>query len=141
MTVELIGFSGGHTESDLVLFLPRQRILFTGDLLFSGHHPWLGDGSPQLWSRQLDSLLMLRPRILLPGHGDSADADDILLMKQYFGTVSERAADYLNSGKDPSADEQLIPEAPYDRWHLVNFFRMNVAAVFEQLKTIGKTIH
>lgn len=45
-SAELITFTGGHTGSDTVLYLPKDGIVFAGDLLFVGCHPFLGDGDP-----------------------------------------------------------------------------------------------
>ncbi len=43
-TAELIDFAGGHTESDSVLYLPQEGIVFIGDLLSIDFHPYLGGG-------------------------------------------------------------------------------------------------
>lgn len=44
--VILKAMPNGHSEGDLVLYLPDDRIAFMGDLLFVGRHPWLPDGNP-----------------------------------------------------------------------------------------------
>ncbi len=56
-TARLQAFEGGHTGSDLILWLPDLGLVFTADLLFVGCHPYLADGDPD---RLLSALRALR---------------------------------------------------------------------------------
>jgi cyclase len=58
-----------HTAGDLIVWLPKERILVTGDMLQPGL-PYLGDGFILDWANALDSLKALGPAVVLPGHGD-----------------------------------------------------------------------
>jgi len=57
-----------HTDCDLTVYDPASRILFTGDLLFSGHVPVL-DGSLKGWLKALDGLAAVPAERVVPGHG------------------------------------------------------------------------
>lgn len=58
----------GNTDGDLVAWLPRQRILETGDLVVAPIP--FGFGSyPGSWQRVLTELIAMRPRVIVPGHG------------------------------------------------------------------------
>ncbi len=59
----------GHTKGDLLVWLPKERILFGGDLVFDGRLPFLGSGNSKSWIRCLDEILKLKPKALFPGHG------------------------------------------------------------------------
>jgi glyoxylase-like metal-dependent hydrolase (beta-lactamase superfamily II) len=59
----------GHTESDMVLLLPEDKILFAGDILFIESHPWLGDGFLEEWIEYLEELKKLDVDQIVPGHG------------------------------------------------------------------------
>lgn len=58
-----------HTPGDLIAWLPEERVLFTGDLVFNGHWPVLWDADPCGWLSALDSLRSLHPDTVVPGHG------------------------------------------------------------------------
>lgn len=75
-----------HTDGDLVVWLPKERILVTGDLL-QPNAPYMGDGYLADWANVLDSLLALRPATVLPGHGDAFS--DM--------AVAERLRDYMRA--------------------------------------------
>ncbi|MBL8959674.1 MAG: MBL fold metallo-hydrolase, partial [Gemmatimonadetes bacterium] len=57
-----------HTSGDLVVWLPKERILVTGDLLQPGL-PYMGDGFLDQWATVLDTLRAMDPAVVLPGHG------------------------------------------------------------------------
>ncbi|MEN3028486.1 MAG: MBL fold metallo-hydrolase [Aquificaceae bacterium] len=59
-----------HTDGDLVLWMPRRKILFAGDLVFGGRVPFLGSGNSRTWLLCLERISELSPDILLPGHGE-----------------------------------------------------------------------
>ncbi len=58
-----------HTEGDLVVWLPKERVLATGDLL-QPSLPYMGDGFIRQWADVLDTLKALNPAVILPGHGE-----------------------------------------------------------------------
>jgi glyoxylase-like metal-dependent hydrolase (beta-lactamase superfamily II) len=60
----------GHTGGDLVVYLPRERVVATGDLLTAGP-AYLGDGYFADWLSTLDTLRSLEFETVLPGHGDA----------------------------------------------------------------------
>lgn len=65
-----IGFFGrGHTGGDVVVYLPQERVLVTGDLVGDGRIPYLGDGYLDEWAATLERLGGLDVEAILPGHG------------------------------------------------------------------------
>ena len=68
---EIVIFHPGpaHTAGDLVVWLPKEKILVTGDML-QPNLPYLGDGFIPQWANALDSLKAMGPAVVLPGHGD-----------------------------------------------------------------------
>lgn len=68
-TIELLFLGRGHTAGDIVVHLPAEGIVITGDLV-TAPTPLVGTTSfPHDFARTLDRLLELHPRILIPGHG------------------------------------------------------------------------
>ncbi len=58
----------GHTGGDVVVFLPAERVVFTGDLLLASA-PYLGDSFPEEFIHTLDKLKELDFDLIVPGHG------------------------------------------------------------------------
>lgn len=66
--IQLLFFGRGHTGGDVVVYLPAEKILFTGDLLLESI-PFMGDGFPTDWIETLEKLKALEFDTVVPGHG------------------------------------------------------------------------
>jgi glyoxylase-like metal-dependent hydrolase (beta-lactamase superfamily II) len=69
LEVRLMQLGRGHTKGDTVVWLPQQKILFSGDLVEFDATPYAGDAYFQDWPRTLDNLAALAPEKLVPGRG------------------------------------------------------------------------
>lgn len=67
--VELLHLGVGHTHGDALAWLPRERILFTGDACVNGPYNYVGDGNVQKWIATLDAAKALGAKTICPGHG------------------------------------------------------------------------
>lgn len=91
--VEIRFLGRGNTAGDAVAWLPRERIVATGDLVVHPL-PYVYDGYPSEWSGTLDQLLRLGPAILVPGHGPVLrDTAFVALTRDLFRS----AVDQLNA--------------------------------------------
>jgi cyclase len=66
--VQLLFLGRGHTNGDTFVYLPRERIICTGDMLESGPS-YMGDGQFEEWIVALDNFKKLDFDVVLPGHG------------------------------------------------------------------------
>lgn len=66
--IQLLYFGRGHTGGDVVVYIPKEKVLVTGDLL-TGGLPYMGDGFFTEWVETLEYLKALEVEIVLPGHG------------------------------------------------------------------------
>ena len=69
LEVKLMQLGRGHTKGDTVAWLPKERILFSGDLVESGATPYAGDAYFKEWPATLDAIAALKPEKLVPGRG------------------------------------------------------------------------
>jgi glyoxylase-like metal-dependent hydrolase (beta-lactamase superfamily II) len=90
--VELRFIGKGNTDGDLVAWLPRQRVLATGDLVVAPIP--FGFGSyPASWQRDLETMIALKPRIIVPGHGLPMRNDSYLrLLRDMLRDLRDRMA-------------------------------------------------
>ena len=58
-----------HTPEDVVVYLPSEKILFVGDLVFRNRIPYVGQANSRQWITALDSLLSFDTAVIVPGHG------------------------------------------------------------------------
>lgn len=76
--------TAAHTTGDAYAWLPEERVLFTGDLVFHGGTPFALSGSPRGWLSALEQMSALRPEVVVPGHGEPGGPE-----------LFEPVADYL----------------------------------------------
>jgi len=69
LRVEIIQLGRGHTKGDTVVWLPDDRVLFSGDLVEFDATPYTGDAYLQDWPATLDAIAALEPEKLVPGRG------------------------------------------------------------------------
>ena len=69
LRVEILQLGRGHTKGDTVVWLPDERILFTGDLVEYDATPYTGDAYLGDWPATLDAIAALGPQQLVPGRG------------------------------------------------------------------------
>jgi glyoxylase-like metal-dependent hydrolase (beta-lactamase superfamily II) len=109
-----------HTESDSVVWLPEDRVLFAGDLVVVGSHLNLTRGHrPESWLAILGQLAALEPEHVVPGHGPPAGPESLATVRRYIETVVELAA---------SPGDHEIP-AEYADWPFTESFGQNIEAL------------
>lgn len=69
LEVRLMQIGRGHTKGDTVVWLPQDRVLFSGDLVEFDATPYAGDAYFADWPAALDAIAALKPRALVPGRG------------------------------------------------------------------------
>jgi len=58
-----------HTPEDLMVYVPSEKVLFVGDLVFRGRIPFVGNADSKGWLNALDRIEQIDPKIIIPGHG------------------------------------------------------------------------
>ena len=106
--IRLLFFGRGHTGGDVVVHLPRERVLITGDLLLPGL-PYMGDGYLDEWDDTLEHLKSLDFDWVLPGHGNPfQDRERITYQQEYMRELQARAAELHAQGMSYEEAAQRI---------------------------------
>jgi glyoxylase-like metal-dependent hydrolase (beta-lactamase superfamily II) len=109
-TAQLLTRGVAHTRGDQVVFLPEERILFTGDLVESRIfpiYPWFppddADVDGSRWIEVLRWLESLEPAHVVPGHGEVGDAGLIAAAREYHELLREETFREADAGADADA--------------------------------------
>jgi len=107
---ELRTWGLAHTAGDQVVWLPQERILFTGDLAEERMFPifpWFPPNDATIdgarWAQILTELVSWNPAIIVPGHGDIGGAEILVAVRDYIVDIGRRVAAERKSGKDADA--------------------------------------
>ncbi|MBI5741976.1 MAG: MBL fold metallo-hydrolase [Nitrospirae bacterium] len=114
--VELIYPGPSHTSGSIMIYLPEKKVLFAGDILFTGYHPFLAEGDIESWTRVLDIVKSMDADIIIPGHGPVSGKKDLQEMKDYLVTFDLKARELSAQSNDieyiTSEIKKMIPARP-----------------------------
>ena len=90
--IQLLYFGRGHTGGDVVVYLPQEKVVATGDLLTAGLS-YMGDGYLEEWAETLEELKSLDFEVVLPGHGEAfREREKIDYFQAYLRDLSQKIA-------------------------------------------------
>jgi len=103
-TVELLWLGKAHTDGDIFVYLPKEKVIVTGDALH-GWLPYMGDSYPYDWIRTLDTAEKLDFEQVIGGHGD------VMRGKQQFELWKGYLRDLLDETAQAYAQGETLEEA------------------------------
>jgi glyoxylase-like metal-dependent hydrolase (beta-lactamase superfamily II) len=106
--VELLHFGVAHTHGDGFAWLPKERILFTGDACVNGPYNYMGDGNSEQWVRTLEAARELKPRIVCPGHGPSGGPEVLDNQIAYFKALRQEVRKLADAGRTPEQAKAAV---------------------------------
>lgn len=118
--LQVMQTENAHTESDLLLWAPQQRVLWAGGLLYDGRIPELAQGSLNGWLNVLPRLTALRPAVVvgatLSVERDPVSPPPILQAAEgYLQALRQRVLQAMDAGLDGS-DLQSLELPDYAGW-------------------------
>jgi cyclase len=106
--IHLLFLGRGHTAGDVVVYIPSEKVVATGDLMH-GVLPYIADGYPDEWPRTLRALEELDFNRLSPGHGSVQEGKTILAnFRGYLEEINEAVARGVERGDSLAALQQAI---------------------------------
>jgi glyoxylase-like metal-dependent hydrolase (beta-lactamase superfamily II) len=127
----------GHTDGDIVLFLPAQKVVFAGDLFFCNAIPNVQDANILGWMHTLDGLIKLDADKFVPGHGPIGSKKDVEAFLHYFEDLKALVGPIVERGDSlEQATRELEVPAKYSSYQFQNFFPSNVQKMFTELKAL-----
>lgn len=105
--VELLHFGTAHTHGDGWAWLPKEKILFSGDACVNGAYNYTGDGNIAEWIKTLEAVKKLGAKIVCPGHGPIGGPEMIEDQQAFFVALQDEVKKF--AGKEPADIEAAVP--------------------------------
>jgi glyoxylase-like metal-dependent hydrolase (beta-lactamase superfamily II) len=104
----------GHTDCSSIVYVPEDRVLFAGDLMFAKTFPWAGDhtADPDAWIEAFDKLLKMDVETYVPGHGILCGKEEFEKQKTWFKAARNKMRKLIRSG---ASEEEAIESANYPK--------------------------
>jgi cyclase len=105
--LEVVG--PAHTEGDTVVWIPVERVLYVGDLVFHGHWPMVAEADVPRWIGLLGRLAERDPAVVVPGHGPPGGVELLERMAGCLMLLARLAVDEDDA-------EPAIDASPFAGW-------------------------
>ncbi len=136
--IHLLHLGRAHTEGDVFVYLPKEKIVITGDAMI-GWTPYMGDGYPEDWAGTLDRLAQLDFTHIIMGHGEVAGRDWLRTFRSYVHDMVEAVRHEVAAGATldevkPRVTAKLAPtyEKPFSRYGEYRPWRAGLLANIER---------
>ncbi|MFN3472181.1 MAG: MBL fold metallo-hydrolase, partial [Aquificaceae bacterium] len=137
---EIISMAPAHTDNDLVVYMPTEKILFTGDLVYKDRIPFMGDrgASSKGLIKALERIKEMDARMLLGGHNEPMDMSAVDYTLGYVSFLRERVKRLKEEGKSLDEIKEALRHSPYEKavmyenFHNANIFRVDFELDMEE---------
>ena len=111
-----------HAHEDLIVYVPSEKVLFAGDLVFRGRIPFVGNADSRGWVSALNEIQKLKPAIVVPGHGPySTNAvEDVVFTRNYLAYLREVMGP---AARDLDPFEEAYAKADWSEYDGMPLFR------------------
>lgn len=130
--VQIINVAPSHSHSDLLLWLPKEKVVFCGDVVFeSGGYVAYSAKGIRLWMKALDFILdELKPEIVIPGHGGVCNIEEVRLSKNYFQDIVEQFEDLYTEDITAMEIAKAMDIEKYKDWLQPERLFININSLF-----------
>ena len=132
--VELIEVGPAHTKGDILAYIPKDKVIFTGDILFIEGHPILWAGPISNWIRACDQIISLDVDFIVPGHGPVTDKRGVKAVKKYLQYIHDEAKNRFLSGMTSIDAAKDISFELFSSWGDQERIAVNVNSLYREFK-------
>ena len=132
--LRLLHLGRAHTIGDALVLLPRERILFAGDVVFDRVTPLAFEGHVGDWIDVCDQVEALDVGTIVPGHGPVGDKRGVRDLRGYLELVRSQARRAFDEGRDEQAAAASIDLGDYAAWTEPERLPLNVARCYQEFR-------
>lgn len=115
--VQLIEVGPSHSLGDALVYVPDDKVIYTGDILFTEGTPIAWYGPVKRWIDVCDMIMDMDVETIVAGHGPISDKNDLKRMRDYLADVSDRARPLYDAGMDYLEASYKIDLGEYRDWN------------------------
>ncbi len=135
MEVHIIHPGPCHQVGDIMVWAPKESVLFAGDLIFRLCTPMGWVGTFEKWFETLDFIAdELKPDVIVPGHGPVCGVEGATEMKAYLQYVRDESRQYFDNGISASDASRKIDFGPYADWISPERIYLNVERAYREFR-------
>jgi len=130
--VRLVDLGPAHTKADTIVYVPADKTVYTGDILFNESHPIMWAGPVGNWIKACDYILGLDVDTVVSGHGPIAEKTAVRNLKHYFEYIRDESLKRFNAGMGWEEAAQDIALDAFRGWADEERIVANVYALYRE---------
>jgi len=120
-----------HQAGDTIIHVPKEGVVFAGDVIFRQCTPMGWTGSYEKWLKILDLIISLDPEVIVPGHGPVCGIEGAMEMKAYLEYLPEESKRFFGQGLTSLEASNRIDLGPYSAWRAPARLYLNVERAYD----------
>jgi glyoxylase-like metal-dependent hydrolase (beta-lactamase superfamily II) len=132
--VHLIYVGPCHQVGDTIIHVPKEGVVFAGDVIFRQCTPMGWTGSYDKWFQCLDLITELDPEVIVPGHGPLCGVEGPAEVKAYLQYVRDESKKCFDEGLPSLEAAKKIEFGPYAEWAAPARLYMNVERAYREFR-------
>jgi glyoxylase-like metal-dependent hydrolase (beta-lactamase superfamily II) len=132
--VELIEVGPAHTNGDVLVHVPTDKVVFTGDILFIEGHPILWAGPVNNWINACDRIISMEVDFVVPGHGPVTDNRGVKAVRDYLAYIDTESRERFESGMSALEAAKEIDLDLFSTWGDGERIAVNVNSLYREYK-------
>lgn len=137
-SLELYTVGPAHTRGDILVHVPADRTVYTGDILFVGGHPIIWEGPVQNWIDACELIESFDVETVVPGHGPITTKRSATVMKEYFVYLRDETRKRFDAGLSSFEAAQDISFDDYSTWGDAERVAINTASLYREFRGGGQ---
>lgn len=123
-----------HQVGDTIINVPKEGVLFAGDVIFRQSTPMGWTGSYENWFKVFDLITELNPHTIVPGHGPVCGIEVVKEMRAYLQYVRDESKKHFDNGLTSLEAAEKIDFGPYAEWRAPARLYMNVERAYREFR-------
>ena len=132
--VELIEVGPAHTNGDVLVHVPSDKVVFTGDILFIEGHPILWAGPVKNWINACDRIISMEVDFVVPGHGPVTDNRGVKAVRDYLVYIDAESRKRFEYGMSALEAAKEINLDLFSTWGDGERIAVNVNSLYREYK-------
>lgn len=135
--VELIEVGPAHTKGDVIVHVPDDRVVYTGDILFIGGHPIVWEGPVSNWIAACERIEAMDVDAIVPGHGPLTDKAGVRRVREYLSYVQDQARQRYDAGMSAFEAAKDMDMHDFAEWGDGERLVVNVDTLYREFSGAG----
>lgn len=132
--VHLIYVGPAHQVGDVIVHVPSEGVLFSGDVLFHECTPMAWVSSYERFFAAIDTMIDLDPAVVVPGHGPVCGVEALRTEREYFQQVFDQSRAAFDAGLNAQEAAARIELGPFASWKAPTRLTLNVERAYREFR-------